>query len=219
MNRSGLTGSSRRRLSRPWRPARRRRAGPPGPLSPVLAGDDLVAALACWPGRPRPGEHVSVRDVLAGVAASRIRHALEHPLPPAPPRDRNPRCPADPQAVLIGRCCWAGRRDGTGIRPAPDRAAAVAEATITVSALRSRTRGLACRHNRIREDHFGAVPGNDIRAEAARLILVCGAIRHRPPARPGSGRTGTGKPAPFGRKDQMIPNGPGIPRTPTRHAG
>ena len=64
----------------------------------------------------------------------------------------------------------------------PDRAAAVAEAAITVSALRSRTRGLVCRHNRIPEDHFGAVPGNDIRAEAARLILVCGANRHRLPA-------------------------------------
>jgi len=28
----------------------------------------------------------------------------------------------------------------------------------------------------IPEDHFGAASGNDIRAEAARLILVCGAI-------------------------------------------
>ncbi len=33
------------------------------------------------------------------------------------------------------------------------------------------------RHNRIPADHVGPVPGNDIRAEAARLIQVCGAIR------------------------------------------
>jgi hypothetical protein len=40
----------------------------------------------------------------------------------------------------------------------PDRAAAVAEAAITVSALRSRTRGLVCRHNRIPEDHLAQCP-------------------------------------------------------------
>lgn len=74
----------------------------------------------------------------------------------------------------------------------PDRAAAVTEAAIIISALRFRPCGSVCRHNRIPADHVGPVPGNDIRAEAARLIQVCRAIRRscivrraagRPPAR------------------------------------
>ena len=59
-----------------------------------------------------------------------------------------------------------------------DKAAAIAEAALIRSALRSRVHGSVCCHNRAPENHFGAVPGNDIRAEAARLILMCRAI-HR----------------------------------------
>jgi hypothetical protein len=74
----------------------------------------------------------------------------------------------------------------------PDRAAAVVEAAVIVSSLRSRARGSVYRHDSIPEDHVAAVPGNDIRAEAARLILVSRAIHHslivrhiagRPPSR------------------------------------
>ena len=59
-----------------------------------------------------------------------------------------------------------------------DRAAAVVEAAVIVSSLRSRARGSVCRQNGVSEGQVGAVPGNDIRAEAARLILVSRAI-HR----------------------------------------
>jgi hypothetical protein len=58
-----------------------------------------------------------------------------------------------------------------------DRTAAVAEAAILVSALRSRARGSMCRHSRIPEDHAGPTPGNDVHAEAASLLLVCRAVR------------------------------------------
>ena len=60
----------------------------------------------------------------------------------------------------------------------PDRVAAVAEAAIIVSALRSRVHGSMCRHNRVSEDYVGVLPGNDVHAEAASLILVSRAVRH-----------------------------------------
>jgi hypothetical protein len=69
-----------------------------------------------------------------------------------------------------------------------DRTAAVAEAATIISALRSRGRGLMCRHDSISDDHAGAVIGNDIRAEADRLILVCRAVRHSPIVRQIAGR-------------------------------
>ncbi len=59
----------------------------------------------------------------------------------------------------------------------PDRAAAVVEAAVTVSSLHWRVYGSVHRHAGIPEDRVGAMPGNDIRAEAARLILVSRAIR------------------------------------------
>ena len=58
-----------------------------------------------------------------------------------------------------------------------DRAAAVVEAAVIVSSLRSRAGGSVCRHDGISEGQVGAVPGNDIRAEAARLIAVYRFIR------------------------------------------
>jgi hypothetical protein len=76
-------------------------------------------------------------------------------------------------AAVAGLAAAMGRESGLP----PDRAAAVAEATIIVSALRTRERGWVCRHNRIPENHIGAVLGNDIRTESARLILVSQAIR------------------------------------------
>jgi hypothetical protein len=60
----------------------------------------------------------------------------------------------------------------------PDRAAAVAEAVIIVSALRFHKRGPMYYHDRVPEDHDGAPPSNDMRAEVASLILVCRAVRH-----------------------------------------
>jgi hypothetical protein len=41
--------------------------GAPGPIVPVLVVDDLVPALVARPGRPGLDEHLSVRDVLAGM--------------------------------------------------------------------------------------------------------------------------------------------------------
>jgi hypothetical protein len=70
----------------------------------------------------------------------------------------------------------------------PDRAAAVVEAAVIVSSLRSRARGLVGRHDGVPEDHVGAVPGNDIRAEAARLILVYRAMRRSRIVRHTAGR-------------------------------
>ena len=70
----------------------------------------------------------------------------------------------------------------------PDRAAAVTEAAIIISALRFRMRGSVCRHNPIPADHVGPVPRNDIRAEAARLIQVCRAIRRSCIVRRAAGR-------------------------------
>jgi hypothetical protein len=74
----------------------------------------------------------------------------------------------------------------------PDQAAAIVEAAVIVSSLQWRVRGSIHHHDRVPGDHVGVVPGNDIRAEAARLILVSRAIHRsrivrqiagRPPAR------------------------------------
>ena len=43
--------------------------GPPGTVVALLAIDHLVTAAAVRPGRPRLGEDMPVRDVLAGVRA------------------------------------------------------------------------------------------------------------------------------------------------------
>jgi hypothetical protein len=70
----------------------------------------------------------------------------------------------------------------------PDRIAAVAEAAVIVSALRSRVRGSTCRHNRVPEGSFDASFSNDMRAEAASLIRVCRAVRHSRIVRQAAGR-------------------------------
>jgi len=79
-----------------------------------------------------------------------------------------------------------------------DKTAAVAEAALIRSALRSRAHGSVCRHNRAPENHVGAVPGNDIYAEAGRLILVCRAIRRSRIVRRTAGRL-PGRRTPLGR--------------------
>lgn len=66
-------------------------------LAPVPAVESAAA------GRPRDR------------AAARARHALEHPLPHLPPRDRDPRRPAGAPAVLRDGCRQASCGDGTGI--------------------------------------------------------------------------------------------------------
>ena len=59
----------------------------------------------------------------------------------------------------------------------PDRVAAIAEAAVIVSAVRSRVHGSMYRHRCFAEGHVGAVPGNDAHAEAASLLVVCRAVR------------------------------------------
>jgi hypothetical protein len=74
----------------------------------------------------------------------------------------------------------------------PDKAAAVVEAADIVNSLQSRLRRSLPGHDPISREHVTAAPRNDIRAEAAALILVCRAIRRsrivrrtvgRPPSR------------------------------------
>ena len=81
------------------------------PVQPIVA---LVRLLASVPPLALAAAG-SPRD----RAAARAGHALEHPIPPAPPRDRDPRCAARAQAVLSLSGRQAGRRDGTGIGPVP----------------------------------------------------------------------------------------------------
>lgn len=70
----------------------------------------------------------------------------------------------------------------------PDRAAAVVEAAIIVSSLQSRLCSSPPSHDAISQEHVTAAPRNDIRAEAAALILVCRAIRRSPIVRRIAGR-------------------------------
>jgi hypothetical protein len=76
-------------------------------------------------------------------------------------------------AEVAGQAAATAR--SSGLRP--DRAAAVVEAAIIVSSIHSRLGGSGRRHDDIPRGHVGAAPGNDIRAEVVRLILVCRAIR------------------------------------------
>jgi hypothetical protein len=73
----------------------------------------------------------------------------------------------------------------------PDNAAAVVEAAVIVSSLQWHVRGSVRHHDSIPEEHVGAAPSNDIRVEAARLILVCRAIRHSRIVRRTAGRPPT----------------------------
>jgi hypothetical protein len=59
-----------------------------------------------------------------------------------------------------------------------DQAAAVVEAAVIVSSLQWRVLGSAHHHDDAPKNHVAAVPANDIRAEATRLILVSRAVRH-----------------------------------------
>ena len=76
-------------------------------------------------------------------------------------------------AEVAGQAAATARSSGLH----PDRAAAVVEAAIIVSSIQSRLRGSVGRHDDIPGGHADAAPGNDIRAEVVRLILVCRAIR------------------------------------------
>jgi len=86
--------------------------------------------------------------------------------------------------VLVKLAAAMARESGLS----PDRAAAVAEATIIVSALRFRLRGSVYRHDRLLGDHPGEPSGIDMRAEAASLVLVCRAVRHSRIVRRAAGR-------------------------------
>jgi hypothetical protein len=85
--------------------------------------------------------------------------------------------------ILIRLAAAIARESGMS----PDGVAAVAEAAVIVSALRSRVRGSTSRHNRVPEGHFASF-SNDMRAEAASLIRVCRAVRHSRIVRQASGR-------------------------------
>jgi hypothetical protein len=91
-------------------------------------------------------------------------------------------------AEVAGQAAATAR--SSGLRP--DRAAAVVEAAIIVSSIHSRLGGSVRCHDGMSPGHAGAAPGNDVRAEVVRLILVCRAIRRsrivrciagRPPSR------------------------------------
>ncbi len=70
----------------------------------------------------------------------------------------------------------------------PEGAAAVVEAAEIVSSLQSRLRSPVPSHDAAPRDPVSAAPRNDIRAEAAALILVCRAIRRSPIVRRLAGR-------------------------------
>ena len=58
-----------------------------------------------------------------------------------------------------------------------DKAAAVTEAAAIIDSLQSRLRSSLPGYDAVSREHVTAAPRNDIRAEAAALILVCHAIR------------------------------------------
>jgi len=71
------------------------------------------------------------------------------------------------------------KRPATGVTILPpDRTTAFAGAAVIVSSLYWRVPGSAHRHDGVPGNHLAAVPANDIRAEATRLILLCSAIRY-----------------------------------------
>jgi hypothetical protein len=57
-----------------------------------------------------------------------------------------------------------------------DKAAAVVEAAVIIDSLQARLGGSPPRHEDISAEQVSAAPGNDIHAEAARLVLVSEAI-------------------------------------------
>jgi hypothetical protein len=70
----------------------------------------------------------------------------------------------------------------------PDSATAVVEAAAIVNSLRSRLRSSLPGDDAVSREYVTAAPRNDIRAEAAALILVCHAIRRSPIVRRIAGR-------------------------------
>lgn len=65
----------------------------------------------------------------------------------------------------------------------PRKAVAVAEAAVIATALAARRDGQPPRRDRAPAEVINAVPGNDLRAEAARLVEVAWAFRHSPVVR------------------------------------
>ena len=74
----------------------------------------------------------------------------------------------------------------------PDKATAVVEAAAIVSSLQSRRRSSPPGQDAAPREHVTAAPRNDIRAEAAALILVCHAIRRSRIVRQIAGRPPSG---------------------------
>ena len=99
MNRLRLTGPSRRRLSRPWRPARRCRAGSAGPVVAVLVVDDLIPPVRGGPGSAR-------------APAGGTLHPRRRPARSPAPHSREPAHPAgDPSARTLSAARHRHRRN------------------------------------------------------------------------------------------------------------
>jgi hypothetical protein len=89
----------------------------------------------------------------------------------------------------------------------PGRAAAVVEAADIVNSLQSGLRSSLPGHDAVSREHVPAAPRNDIRAEAAALILVCHAIRRSRIVRRIAGRP-PGPVTLLGRMTERVTRGP-----------
>ena len=89
----------------------------------------------------------------------------------------------------------------------PDRAAAVVEAAAIIGSLQSRLCSSPPGHDATAREHVAAAPRNDIRAEAAALILVCHAIRRSRIVRRIAGRPPS-RITLFGRMTERLTRGP-----------
>jgi hypothetical protein len=65
-------------------------------------------------------------------------------------------------------------------RLSAERRSAVVEAAVTLTAVNARQLGSPAGHDDVSQDHPSAVLSNNLRAEAAHLILVSRAMRHSP---------------------------------------
>jgi hypothetical protein len=86
-------------------------------------------------------------------------------------------------AEVAHRAAAAAQSSGLSL----DAAAVVVEAAVIASSIRSRQGGSRRLCNGIPWDHISAVAGNDVRAEAVALIMVCRAIRCSPVVREAAG--------------------------------
>jgi len=133
-----------------------------------------------------------------GHAAASAWGAAEYPVPRGPARDRDPGCRAGAAGIFAA---GGPRRAETAARCAgldAGEAVAVAEAAVIATALAARRDGQPPRLVGTPGKVTSTLPGNDLRAEAARLILVARAFRCSPIVARIAGRAG-GAAEPGGR--------------------